>query len=56
MQTSCKFIVSLAGILVLAFCYLVIWVSAWAAGQRKELTAPDLSLQSGWAVCRELLS
>lgn len=50
-----RFVVSLAGIPVLAFCYLAIWVLALVAGQAAELTAPSLSLQSGWYVWGELL-
>ena len=56
MQISYKFLVSLAGVPVLAFCYLTIWVLAFAAGQAAELTAPELSLQSGRAVWGELWS
>ena len=51
-----KFTASLAGIPVLAFCCLTIWVLAFAAGQLKELTAPEFSLKGGWAVSGELLA
>ncbi|MEM9805256.1 MAG: hypothetical protein AAF959_08240 [Cyanobacteria bacterium P01_D01_bin.56] len=51
-----EFFVSLAGIPVLVFCWLAICLLALVAGQAAELTAPELSLQSGWAVWGELLS
>lgn len=51
-----RFFVSLAGIPVLAFCCLTIWVLALPAGQAKELTAPELSRLAGWAIWGEVLS